>query len=87
MYFIILLLLLLFFMAALWYMEGPRPGIESEPQLQHQIFKPLHQAGDGAHASAATQATAVGFLTHCATAGTPITVYFSIGISDDFSMT
>ena len=41
-------------------MDVPRPGMESE-----------QRAGDGTWASAVTQATAVGFLTLCATAGTP----------------
>ena len=36
-------------------------------------FNPLHQARDGIHASTATQATAGEFLTHCATAGAPMT--------------
>ena len=34
-------------------------------------FNPLHQARDRTHASAVTQATAVRFLTQCATVGTP----------------
>ena len=34
-------------------------------------FNPLLPAGDKPHPSAATQTTAGGFLTHCATAGTP----------------
>ena len=34
-------------------------------------FNLLCPAGDWTHASAATQATAVGFLTHCAIVGTP----------------
>ena len=41
-------------------------------------FNPLYLAGDGTHASAVTWATAVRFLTHCATVGTfhhPFTVY------------
>ena len=54
-----------------------RPRIESKLQLQQrQIFNPLHQAGDQTCTSTATQATqAVGFLTHCATAGTPIILF------------
>ena len=47
---------------AVQYMEAPKPGIESEPQLQptlqlwqHQIlFGPLHQAGDQTLAFTAT---------------------------------
>ena len=35
-------------------------------------FKLLHWAGDQTHTSTANQATAVGFLTHGATARTPI---------------
>ena len=34
-------------------------------------FNPLHQTGDWTHTSAATRAAAVGFQTHCTTAGTP----------------
>ena len=35
-------------------------------------FNPLHWAGDRTQASTTAQAAAVGFLTHCATAGTSI---------------
>ena len=57
-------------------MEVPRPGIESEPQMKpteqlHRSFNPLRWARDWPYTSAATQAIAVGFLAHCATAGTP----------------
>ena len=57
-------------------MEVPRPGIESEPQMKpteqlHRSFNPLRWAGDWPYTSAATQAIAVEFLAHCATAGTP----------------
>ena len=34
-------------------------------------FNLLHRAEDGTHASAATRASAVRFITRCATAGTP----------------
>ena len=34
-------------------------------------FNPLHQDGAQTHTSTATQATALGFLTHCPTVGTP----------------
>ena len=34
-------------------------------------FNPLRQGGDQIHASTVTGAAAVGFLTHCTTAGTP----------------
>ena len=51
-------------------MEGLRPGIESELQLQPEsqlqqrwILNPLHWAWDRTHTSAATQAAAVGSLT------------------------
>jgi len=58
------------FLASPWYMEVTRPGTESEPQLQ-----PIHSCGNAGSCtepgSPMTQATAVGFLTHCATAGTP----------------
>ena len=40
-------------------------------------FKSLHWAGNRTHTSAATRAAAVGSLTHCATAGTPISQYFN----------
>ena len=68
-----------FFFSSLWpYMEVPRPGIESELQLppalwpwQCPIFNWLCRARDWTCASAATWATAFGFLAHCATAGTP----------------
>ena len=41
-------------------------------------FNPLHQAKDWTHASAANWASAVGFLTHCTTAGTPPFLIFNL---------
>ena len=38
-------------------------------------FNPLHQAGDRTHTSTAIWAAAVGFLTHCATVGTPLLIF------------
>ena len=38
-------------------------------------FKPLHCAGDQTLTSAANQAAAVGFLTHCATVETPQLIF------------
>ena len=59
-----------------WYMQVPRPGVESElqveptPQLQQsQILNPLHWAGDQTHASQRH-----GHVTHCAT-GEPPEIY------------
>ena len=50
--------------------------MEFEPQLwqlwQCWILNALHWAGDQTHISVVTQATAVEFLTHCVTVGTPI---------------
>ena len=64
-----------------WHMEVPGLGIESKPQLQQcQILNPLCRAGDQTCATTATQATAVRFVTHCATAGTPIMTIFKSGI-------
>ena len=51
----------------LWHMDIRRPGIESEPLLDP--FNPLSSAEDQTHTSTVTQATAVGFLTHCAMSG------------------
>ena len=66
----------------LQHIEVPGPGTESEPQLrptpqvqQHWISNPLHWAVGQTCTSSVTWATAVGFLTHWATAGTP---YFCI---------
>ena len=65
-------------MAAQRHMEISGSEMESKPQLQStpqlwpcQILNPLHQAGDPTHSSAATQATAIGFLTYFATEGNP----------------
>ena len=53
-------------------MNESKPQLQPMPQLRHTgSFNPLHQAGDRTCAFAATQATAVGFLIHCTTAGTP----------------
>ena len=54
-----------------WHMDVPRPGIESVSQLLNL----LQQARDQTHTSAVTQAAAVGSLTHCAIAGTPLLCY------------
>ena len=66
-----------------WHMKVPGPGIESKQQLrpmpqvqQCQILHLLCWAGDPTSTSIATRATAVLFLTHCATAGTPHPIDF-----------
>ena len=67
----------------LWHMEFPKPRTESKPYLQpvpqlwqRQILNPLFWAGDQTHTSAKPQDTAVGSLTHYATAGTPGQIIF-----------
>ena len=67
----------------LWHMEIPRPGSESEPQLQttlhlqqHGSFNPLHQVSN-AHLHRGW-AIVIAFLTHCATAETPCQTYLFI---------
>ena len=74
----------LFKMPHPWHMEGPRPGTESEPELWpkpqlHQCwtFNPLWQAGDGTCTSVVSTAAAVGFLTYCATVGTPVSYFYT----------
>ena len=69
-------------------MDVLEPGIESEMQLPPSCscgnagsFDPLRQAGDGTHASGVTGATAVGFLTHCTTVGTPCLSFYTRGKS------
>lgn len=57
----------------LQHIEFPSPGTESK-NLSYS-FNPLCQARDQTHASAATQPAMVRFLTHCATVGTPNTVF------------
>ena len=65
-------------MTTLQHMEVPKPGIKSELHLQAMtqlqqcwILNPLQRAGNWTCASTATWATAVRFLTLCATVGTP----------------
>ena len=66
------------------HMEVSRLGVELEMQLlaytacglphslqQCQILNPLSQARNPTHTLSATKATAVGFLTSCATMETP----------------
>ena len=54
------------------HMEVPVPGTNPSCSCGNTgSFNPLCQAGDQTHTSLVTQAIAVGFLTHCATAGTP----------------
>ena len=65
------------------HMEVPGPETESKLQLQPKpqlqwILKPTALAGYQTYASAATQAAAAGFLTHCTTVETPI--YFKVFI-------
>ena len=43
---------------------------------QHQILNPLRRAGDWTSISAVIWAAAVGFLTHCAIAGTPLPLFW-----------
>ena len=55
--------------------ETTRPGAESDMSYSCGNTGPfilLHWAGNLTHISAATQATAVGFLTHYTIAGTPM---------------
>ena len=55
-----------------WRTEVSRPGVESDCSCSSaRSFKPLCWAKDWTQASAVTQATAIGFLTYCTTAGTP----------------
>ena len=52
--------------------EFPGQGLNLSCTCSHtQSFNPLHQAGDQTLVSTGTRDAAVGFLTHCATAGTP----------------
>ena len=55
-----------------------RASAATLPQLrQRWIFNPQHQTGYHTHTFIATQAAAVRFLSHCATAGTPIEIFLS----------
>ena len=62
---------LFFFFLHPWHMEVPRPGIESEPQLQqHWILNPLSQEGGQTHPPSSNQSPCrdnTRFLTCCAT--------------------
>ena len=66
-----------FFWLHLWQMEAPRPGIKSKPQLwptlslwQHRILNPF-ALGWGLNPCCSRDNTVS--LTHCTTAGTPLT--------------
>ena len=50
-------------------------------------FNPLYQAGDWTCASSVTGATAVRFLTHCTTTGTPTEVHFSLKLCLQWRLT
>ena len=72
--------------------QVPGPGIEYELQLQLmlqqcQILNQLCWAGDQTCISAATTATAVGFITHGTTVGTPALPFFRVifGYSRSFA--
>ena len=65
-------------------MEVTGTVVESEQQLQPmpqlqqwQILNPLCQASERTLTSAVIQIAAVGFLTHCTTAGTPRSYFVS----------
>ena len=49
----------------------PHQCSQHHSSQQHWILNPLSQARDQTCASAATPAAAIGFSTHCTTAGTP----------------
>ena len=79
---VLLFVVFCFGLVFLWlypgHMQVPRPGTESQPQLQPtpqlwqcRTFNPLCQAEDPNCTSAVTHASAAGFLAHCARAGTP----------------
>ena len=62
------------------HMKVSGPGIESKLKLCHSCsnarsFFPLQGAGDQTLVSSVTQATAVRFVTRCATAGTPSFIF------------
>ena len=59
-----------------WKFLGQELNLNQSCDLRHSCgnaksFNSLHQTGDQTPTSTATRATAVGFLTHCATSGTP----------------
>ena len=59
--------------------EAPRLGLNPSYSVTDVgYFNPLHRAGDLTCTSASTQATAVGFLTHCAVAGPPSGISFCL---------
>lgn len=65
-----------------WHAEVPSTGTEGElrprptPQLQKcWILSPTVLGRDRTHASTATRAATVGFLTHCARAETPLAAF------------
>ena len=70
----------LFICLLLWlhlcHVEVSGPETEYELQLQ-PTRDPLTQSGNQTSTSAPTRATAVGFLTHCTTVGTPTSILLS----------
>ena len=61
----------------IWKFLGQGLNLSRSCHLCHswgnrESSNPLHRAGDGTHASTVSWAAEVGFLTHCATMGTPI---------------
>ena len=52
--------------------QGLNPSCSCNLYGNARSFNSLHQAGDKTCSSAVTQSAAVRFLTHCATAGTPL---------------
>ena len=60
-------------------MEVPEPGLNLSHSCNNDgSFNPLHQVGDWTHASAATRAAAIGFLTYHAIVGTPDLVFLTL---------
>ena len=67
---------------SIWKFLGQGPNPSHSGDLHHSFgntgsFNPLYQGGYQIHTPTATQAPAVGFLTHCATSGTPISFFWS----------
>ena len=72
-------IVVLSFMASVAYGSYPGHSFDLPWSCRNtRYFNPLQQARDLTLASTVTQATAAGFLTHCATAGTLTVAFFNM---------
>ena len=77
---------------SIWEFPGQRLNLSCSCDLHHSChnarsFNPLHQAWYQTHTCAATWVSAVRFLTHCTTVGTPQLLLCLLSLADSWLLT